>query len=210
MDSPLHGSILQKGCVPAVQQAACSHYCTLTRACVHFLPYPHPQADTLYSNAVSHGLFPSQWQRPVMYERGLRAVPFWSTPELQAYNSDLSRVMSQLEEIKEYVRSSFSVVCVVVCMNMLLYTVIHACPPPHTHTQSLPLPREGLRILEENASLFRAENPTLLASGNWRTFSLYDKGRKNADNCNLAPKTCALLDSFRDASECTHGQVGQP
>lgn len=104
------------------------------------LPPSHPQADTLYSRAVSHGLFPSQWQRPVMYERGLRAVSFWSTPELQAYKSDLSRVMSRLEEIKECVRSSFSVVCVVVCMNMLLYTVRHACPPPpHTHSIT-PLP----------------------------------------------------------------------
>lgn len=59
------------------------------------------QADTLYSEAVGLGLFPSQWQRPVVYERGLRAAPFWSTAELQAYKTELTRVMSQLEEIKK-------------------------------------------------------------------------------------------------------------
>ena len=99
-------------------------------------------------------------------------------------------------------------------MHACTHTHAHTCARMRTYTQMstllLLLYREGLQILEENASLFRAENPTILASGNWRTFSLFDKGKKNADNCNLTPKTCALLDSLRDASECTHGQVSRP
>ena len=32
-------------------------------------------------------------------------------------------------------------------------------------------------------------------------------GKKNEENCKKAPKTCALVEQFPEASTCTRGQV---
>ena len=128
-----------------VQQAILTVYYTLPSLVHSYTFPPHLQADALYKEAVSHGLFPSQWQRPVIYERGLRAAPFWSTQDLRAYGTELSRVMTQLAEIKKWGFAFTGCMCLVI-MHTHSFTHTHAhthmhrhkhtCTHAHTHTRT--------------------------------------------------------------------------
>lgn len=54
----------------------------------------------LYGEAVSLELFPSVWQRSLVNEPGLRAMPWWSLDQLK-YASDIVRIEKALKTIRE-------------------------------------------------------------------------------------------------------------
>jgi len=53
---------------------------------------------------------------------------------------------------------------------------------------------------------FFDESENLRDTGKWQQFELFSRGRKNVNNCNKAPKTCELIESF-PATKCKRGQV---
>ena len=60
------------------------------------------QAVVLYGEAVSRDLFPSLWQRSLINEPGLRAMPWWEIGET-GYKEELMRIVNALENITKYV-----------------------------------------------------------------------------------------------------------
>ncbi len=38
-------------------------------------------------------------------------------------------------------------------------------------------------------------------------YILFEKGKKNAANCQSTPKTCALIETFPEAADCKRGTV---
>ncbi|WAR17833.1 ASPH-like protein [Mya arenaria] len=54
---------------------------------------------------------------------------------------------------------------------------------------------------------FVPEEENLRETGDWKQFTLYQRGRKNEENCKKVPKTCSLLDRIPDAKGCTRGQI---
>jgi aspartate beta-hydroxylase len=63
------------------------------------------ESDALYEKAAEDGVFPSQWQRPLIYEKGLKAEPFWTTAGLPSYSAPLERIHNHLESIKRFATS---------------------------------------------------------------------------------------------------------
>lgn len=51
------------------------------------------------------------------------------------------------------------------------------------------------------------ESENLRETGLWKQFELYARGIKKESNCNRAPITCSLIDSFEAAHTCNRGQV---
>ncbi|OWF47307.1 aspartyl/asparaginyl beta-hydroxylase-like [Mizuhopecten yessoensis] len=66
---------------------------------------------------------------------------------------------------------------------------------------------EALNLLDANTGSFVPEEENLRETGDWKQFTLYNRGRKDKENCNKAPKTCELIDQIPDAKECRRGQV---
>ena len=67
---------------------------------------------------------------------------------------------------------------------------------------------EGLSALDERTGGFIPEEENLRDVGDWKQFTLYQRGRKNAASCKRTPQTCAVLDKIVDATSCKRGQVG--
>ncbi|KAL3888160.1 hypothetical protein ACJMK2_000539 [Sinanodonta woodiana] len=66
---------------------------------------------------------------------------------------------------------------------------------------------EGLSQLDPKTGAFIPEEENLREKGDWKQFTLYQRGRKNENNCAKVPKTCALLDRIPDATSCKRGQI---
>ncbi|KAL4217936.1 hypothetical protein ACF0H5_022675 [Mactra antiquata] len=66
---------------------------------------------------------------------------------------------------------------------------------------------EGLSLLDQKTGGFLPEEENLREKGDWKQFTLYQRGKKNDVNCRRTPKTCALLDQVPDATSCTRGQI---
>ncbi|XP_052764999.1 aspartyl/asparaginyl beta-hydroxylase-like isoform X1 [Mya arenaria] len=66
---------------------------------------------------------------------------------------------------------------------------------------------EGLAQLDLKTGAFVPEEENLRETGDWKQFTLYQRGRKNEENCKKVPKTCSLLDRIPDAKGCTRGQI---
>ncbi|XP_060569648.1 aspartyl/asparaginyl beta-hydroxylase-like [Ruditapes philippinarum] len=66
---------------------------------------------------------------------------------------------------------------------------------------------EGLAQLDQKTGAFIPEEENLRETGDWKQFTLYQRGNKDENNCKRAPKTCALIDQIPEAKGCTRGQV---
>ncbi|XP_053383028.1 aspartyl/asparaginyl beta-hydroxylase-like [Mercenaria mercenaria] len=66
---------------------------------------------------------------------------------------------------------------------------------------------EGLAQLDKKTGAFLPEEENLRETGDWKQFTLYQRGQKDENNCRKAPKTCALIDQIPEAKGCTRGQV---
>lgn len=66
---------------------------------------------------------------------------------------------------------------------------------------------EGLAQLDKKTGAFIPEEENLRETGDWKQFTLYQRGMKDEKNCQRAPKTCALIDQIPEAKGCTRGQV---
>ncbi|KAK3607047.1 hypothetical protein CHS0354_015358 [Potamilus streckersoni] len=66
---------------------------------------------------------------------------------------------------------------------------------------------EGLSQLDQKTGAFIPEEENLREKGDWKQFTLYQRGRKVEQNCAKVPKTCALLDRIPDATTCKRGQI---
>ncbi|XP_064363553.1 aspartyl/asparaginyl beta-hydroxylase isoform X3 [Dromaius novaehollandiae] len=66
---------------------------------------------------------------------------------------------------------------------------------------------EGLAVMDKKRSLFLPEDENLREKGDWSQFTLWQQGRKNENACKGAPKTCALLERFPEATGCRRGQI---
>lgn len=65
---------------------------------------------------------------------------------------------------------------------------------------------EGLSILNSNG-LFTDEVENLKDTGDWKQYELFIRGYKNAKNCQRAPITCKLIETFPAARNCKRGQT---
>lgn len=50
-------------------------------------------------------------------------------------------------------------------------------------------------------------NENLIAKGDWRQLTLFLLGRRNDTSCAKTPKTCAIVEKFREAVECQRCSV---
>lgn len=66
---------------------------------------------------------------------------------------------------------------------------------------------EGLAVLDQKSGGFIPEEENLRQQGDWKQFTLYQRGRKNTAACRRTPRTCAIVDSIADAASCKRGQV---
>ncbi|XP_023583491.1 aspartyl/asparaginyl beta-hydroxylase [Trichechus manatus latirostris] len=66
---------------------------------------------------------------------------------------------------------------------------------------------EGLAVMDKARGLFLPEDENLREKGDWSQFTLWQQGRKNENACKGAPKTCALLEKFPEATGCRRGQI---
>ena len=62
-------------------------------------------------------------------------------------------------------------------------------------------------MLDKKSGGFIPEEENLRDQGDWKQFTLYQRGRKNAAACQKTPQTCAIIDTIRDATSCKRGQV---
>lgn len=65
---------------------------------------------------------------------------------------------------------------------------------------------EALSVLSEQG-YFVDEAESLRDFGDWKQFELYARGQKSTKNCEKAPFTCKLIDTFPEARFCKRGQV---
>ncbi|XP_053089723.1 aspartyl/asparaginyl beta-hydroxylase isoform X13 [Pangasianodon hypophthalmus] len=66
---------------------------------------------------------------------------------------------------------------------------------------------EALAVLDTNSGLFLPEDENLRETGNWGQFTLWQQGRKVGPSCQSVPKTCALVERFKEATTCKRGQI---
>lgn len=66
---------------------------------------------------------------------------------------------------------------------------------------------EGLSVLDKKSGGFIPEEENLRAQGDWKQFTMYQRGRKNKAACQRTPQTCAIIDTMIDAASCKRGQV---
>ncbi|KAM9500698.1 aspartyl/asparaginyl beta-hydroxylase isoform 2-T2 [Clarias gariepinus] len=66
---------------------------------------------------------------------------------------------------------------------------------------------EALGVLDANRGLFLPEDENLRETGDWGQFTLWQQGRKVGSSCQSVPKTCALLERFKEATSCKRGQI---
>ena len=66
---------------------------------------------------------------------------------------------------------------------------------------------EGISLLDQKSGGFIPEEENLREQGDWKQFTLYQRGRKNAAACQKTPQTCAIIDTIKDATSCKRGQV---
>ena len=68
--------------------------------------------------------------------------------------------------------------------------------------------KEGLRALFGNETDYEETVEELKKEGRWQQLVLYEKGLKNEVGCDLAPKTCQLVEKWMpSATSCTRGQI---
>ncbi|KAK9505817.1 hypothetical protein O3M35_009795 [Rhynocoris fuscipes] len=65
---------------------------------------------------------------------------------------------------------------------------------------------EGLSAMKLKG-LFEDEAESLRDVGDWKQFELFARGVKYASNCNKAPITCSIIESFPPARSCKRGQT---
>ena len=66
---------------------------------------------------------------------------------------------------------------------------------------------EAEAILDSQSGVFESEAEGLQKEGDWKQFTLYQRGAKNKDACNKTPFTCSVLDKIPEATSCKRGQV---
>lgn len=66
---------------------------------------------------------------------------------------------------------------------------------------------EGLSVLDKKSGGFIPEEENLREQGDWKQFTLYQRGRKSEAACQKTPQTCAIIDTMRDATGCKRGQI---
>lgn len=66
---------------------------------------------------------------------------------------------------------------------------------------------EALAILNEETGSFQLEAESLRDTGEWRQFTLYQRGNKEEKNCRRTPKTCSIIERMPNAKGCRRGQV---
>ncbi|KAM9332112.1 aspartyl/asparaginyl beta-hydroxylase-like isoform 2-T2 [Pholidichthys leucotaenia] len=66
---------------------------------------------------------------------------------------------------------------------------------------------EALAVMDQETGRFVPEEENLREKGEWGQFTLWQQGRKVGNACQGAPKTCALLERFPEATGCKRGQI---
>lgn len=66
--------------------------------------------------------------------------------------------------------------------------------------------QEGLSAMNEKG-FFVDEAESLKDVGDWKQFELFARGLRNSKNCQKAPFTCKIIESFPAARNCKRGQV---
>ncbi|KAK3567445.1 hypothetical protein QTP86_020008 [Hemibagrus guttatus] len=66
---------------------------------------------------------------------------------------------------------------------------------------------EALAVLDAKSGLFLPEDENLREIGDWGQFTLWQQGRKVGSSCQSVPKTCALLERFKETTTCKRGQI---
>ncbi len=62
-------------------------------------------------------------------------------------------------------------------------------------------------LCSEALALFDADKMVFRQATESPHYILFSKGKKNLKNCQRAPKTCALLETFPEAAKCKRGTV---
>eukprot|EP00058_Branchiostoma_floridae_P002981 XP_002588469.1 hypothetical protein BRAFLDRAFT_259568 [Branchiostoma floridae] len=66
---------------------------------------------------------------------------------------------------------------------------------------------EGLKNMDAEKGVFLPEEENLKNTGDWKQFTLYQRGQKQEANCNRAPHTCSIISNIKDATGCKRGQI---
>lgn len=68
---------------------------------------------------------------------------------------------------------------------------------------------EALELMNENFEFpnFEKESEGLQKAGDWRQFTLWQRGMKDKNNCKHTPKTCSIIEPMTEATECRRGQI---
>lgn len=66
---------------------------------------------------------------------------------------------------------------------------------------------EALSVMDSQSGLFQPEEENLRETGEWGQYTLWQQGRKVGSACQSAPKTCALMERFPEATGCKRGQI---
>ncbi|XP_019628578.1 PREDICTED: aspartyl/asparaginyl beta-hydroxylase-like [Branchiostoma belcheri] len=66
---------------------------------------------------------------------------------------------------------------------------------------------EGLKNMDAEKGVFLPEEENLKNTGDWKQFTLFQRGKKQEANCKRAPETCSIISFIKDATGCTRGQV---
>ena len=68
---------------------------------------------------------------------------------------------------------------------------------------------EALALMDENFNFpnFEREAEGLEKEGDWRQFTLWQRGMKDKKSCSHTPKTCKIIEPMTEATECRRGQI---
>ncbi|KAM3727269.1 Aspartyl/asparaginyl beta-hydroxylase [Dirofilaria immitis] len=66
---------------------------------------------------------------------------------------------------------------------------------------------EAEAILSNQPYLFEPEHEDLIIDGQWSAYSLYSSNSWNVSNCLKAPKTCNIMRTFKDSSDCLKSEI---
>ncbi|VDK28656.1 unnamed protein product [Gongylonema pulchrum] len=66
---------------------------------------------------------------------------------------------------------------------------------------------EALAILNNEPHLFTPEHQQMVIDGHWSAYYLYSSDSWNATNCLRTPKTCSIMQMFKDSSHCLKSEI---
>uniref|UniRef100_H2ZBL4 Aspartyl/asparaginy/proline hydroxylase domain-containing protein n=1 Tax=Ciona savignyi TaxID=51511 RepID=H2ZBL4_CIOSA len=151
----------------------------ILRACHFHIISGLNGAKAIYKLGAERGLFRSKYQRSLYNVERLKSRPYWT---------------AQQAKVTDYVKITREQKCSWCTKLESNWKIIRD---------------EAMKVMDVKKGLFVKEEESLKNTGEWRQFTLFQRGKKEVD-CKRVPKTCALLEQMPNAIGCKRALCNKP